>query len=160
MSRESTPLREITPYLRQTAGPGGERVVALPLGEHVIGREAGATLLLDHPDISRRHALLRVSDDGIEVEDLGSKNGVMIDGERVVGRRVLTHGSVFQVGGAIFEAYHPGAQVLQALRRAGESTVTRGADQAASAAEASLRLPLLATALLLGVVIALLWRGL
>ena len=43
-------------------------------GEVVIGRAEDADLCVDHPSISRRHALLRI-DERITLQDLGSQNG-------------------------------------------------------------------------------------
>ncbi|MGI8631092.1 MAG: FHA domain-containing protein [Solirubrobacterales bacterium] len=42
--------------------------------EIVVGRE-GADLAIDDAEVSRRHAAIRPVDGGLEVEDLGSKNG-------------------------------------------------------------------------------------
>jgi len=52
----------------------------LPLveGENVVGRDATAQVRLDDPVVSRRHARIIVTDAGIEIEDLGSKNGTFV----------------------------------------------------------------------------------
>jgi len=63
----------------------------LALGEFVVGRSAECNLALDDPLVSRRHATFRVGADGVSVEDLGSRNGVTINGERVSGRHDLRH---------------------------------------------------------------------
>ena len=91
--------REITPSLRQVEGVGRGRVLPLELGEHVIGRDEAATIRVEGPDTSRRHARLFVGADGIEVEDLESKNGVFVDARRVRGRATLGHGARLLVGG-------------------------------------------------------------
>ncbi|QGN34146.1 DUF3662 and FHA domain-containing protein [Microlunatus sp. Gsoil 973] len=53
----------------------------------VIGRGTDADLRINDPGISRRHAQLRVTPRGgdldIEIVDLGSTNGVVVDGRRV-----------------------------------------------------------------------------
>lgn len=48
-----------------------------------IGRELDNTLRLSDPSISRHHAVLRRAGDGYEVQDLGSSNGVLVNGARV-----------------------------------------------------------------------------
>ena len=48
-----------------------------------IGRELDNSLRLADPSISRHHAVLRHTDAGYEVEDLGSSNGVLLNGNRV-----------------------------------------------------------------------------
>lgn len=52
-------------------------------GETIIGRDAGATFQLIRPGISRRHARLSVTSDEVVIEDLGSKNGTFLEGQRI-----------------------------------------------------------------------------
>ena len=67
----------------------------------VIGRGSEADLRINDPGISRRHAEFSVSghgsDLGIEVHDLGSTNGITVDGHRVT-RASLRDGSVVRAG--------------------------------------------------------------
>lgn len=57
----------------------------LPVGEHVVGRALDADLRIAHPTVSPRHVLLRVEPDGrVRVRDLGTVNGVLVDGVPVV----------------------------------------------------------------------------
>jgi pSer/pThr/pTyr-binding forkhead associated (FHA) protein len=67
-------------------------------GEFVIGRSEDCQLSLDDAMISRRHALLRVSTGGVVVADLGSRNGVSVNGERVKEERRLADGDRISVG--------------------------------------------------------------
>ena len=53
---------------------------ALPYGHTVIGREGDDVLALASPTTSRRHARLEVSGGQATVEDLGSKNGTVVEG--------------------------------------------------------------------------------
>ena len=149
--------REITPSLRQLEGVGRGRVLPLALGEHVIGRDEAATIRVEGPDTSRQHARLVVGADGIEVEDLESKNGVFVDARRVRGRAKLGHGARLRVGDAVFEVQHPGAQVVQALARAGETTVTRAAVRREPEGAGGLAGPLAAAAIFAAAIGALLW---
>lgn len=48
-----------------------------------IGRELDNSLRLSDPSISRHHAVIRQTSGGHEVKDLGSSNGVLINGHRV-----------------------------------------------------------------------------
>ncbi len=63
----------------------------LQLGEFVIGRSSSCNLSLDDALVSRRHAILRVAADGVAVEDLGSRNGVLVNGKRIEGTERLRH---------------------------------------------------------------------
>jgi pSer/pThr/pTyr-binding forkhead associated (FHA) protein len=67
-------------------------------GEVMIGRSAGCQIVLDDALVSRRHARLLVQDREVVLEDLGSANGVDVNGERVTGRRGLRVGDRLQVG--------------------------------------------------------------
>jgi hypothetical protein len=54
----------------------------------VIGRSRECDLVLDDPNVSRRHAELRREDDGWAVQDLGSTNGIKLNGKRSRGGRL------------------------------------------------------------------------
>jgi pSer/pThr/pTyr-binding forkhead associated (FHA) protein len=49
-----------------------------------IGRDE-CEIELNDPDVSRRHAVLRQVDEGLAIEDLGSKNGTFVNDRRVSG---------------------------------------------------------------------------
>jgi DNA-binding winged helix-turn-helix (wHTH) protein len=72
--------------------------VTLHEGEHVLGRDPDAEIFLDHPGISRRHAVIRISGGLASIEDLGSKNGTFVEDRRVNGVRSLRDGEVVRVG--------------------------------------------------------------
>lgn len=63
----------------------------MPEGDFVVGRSSSCHLALDDALVSRRHAVFHVTSDGVEVEDLGSRNGVQVNGESVVGLEKLGH---------------------------------------------------------------------
>src|SRR5437764_4869433 len=68
----------------------------------VIGRDPTCEVRLDDPSVSRRHAEIRLLDDGrYEVADLGSKHGVLVRGEKVE-RALLAHGDELRIGLARF----------------------------------------------------------
>jgi DNA-binding NarL/FixJ family response regulator len=70
--------------LLQVAGPGAPRAFALRVGEHVLGRDAGADIRIASDDVSRRHAKIVVARGAlINVLDLGSTNGTFVNGSRV-----------------------------------------------------------------------------
>jgi DNA-binding NtrC family response regulator/pSer/pThr/pTyr-binding forkhead associated (FHA) protein len=86
-------------FLVITIDDSGSRVVDLPEGVDVtFGRSRGATITLDSDKVSRMHARVRRSADAIEVEDLGSRNGTRVNGERIEGPRKLVTGDEVAVG--------------------------------------------------------------
>jgi DNA-binding winged helix-turn-helix (wHTH) protein len=67
-------------------------------GDHIIGRQPGASVLLDSPSVSRRHARVQVDGDRATFEDLGSKNGSSVGGLPVNGTIHLSDGDVVMTG--------------------------------------------------------------
>src|SRR3954462_7806464 len=67
-------------------------------GQFAVGRNATCQLSLDDPLVSRRHALLTVSEEGVVIEDLQSRNGVLVNGRRIQGRVVLQVGDRILIG--------------------------------------------------------------
>ncbi|MEM7138777.1 MAG: FHA domain-containing protein [Myxococcota bacterium] len=63
----------------------------MPLGEFAIGRSSSCNLALADGLVSRRHAVIHVGPDEVVVEDLGSRNGVAVNGVRINGPRRITH---------------------------------------------------------------------
>jgi predicted component of type VI protein secretion system len=68
----------------------------------MVGREAGADIVVDHPSVSRRHALLERSGQDWQVADQKSANGTWIDGQRVI-RAVLRAGQSLRFGAVPFQ---------------------------------------------------------
>jgi DNA-binding winged helix-turn-helix (wHTH) protein len=76
----------------------GDRLIQLPDGETVIGREPEAGVSIDSLHISRRHARIVVSSGRAVLEDLGSKNGTYLNGQRITTPVELTEGDEIGVG--------------------------------------------------------------
>ena len=68
-------------------------------GQFAVGRNASCQLSLDDPLVSRRHALLTVEGDRVTVEDLQSRNGVVVNGRKIEGRQPLSVGDRILIGG-------------------------------------------------------------
>jgi DNA-binding winged helix-turn-helix (wHTH) protein len=75
-----------------------DREVALRDGEQIAGRDRAAEIWLDSPRVSRRHARFVVGVLKVTVEDLRSKNGTFVGGQRIVGRTVLKPGDQVRIG--------------------------------------------------------------
>lgn len=67
-------------------------------GEFVVGRNASCQLSLDDPLVSRRHARLLVGSTGVMIEDLQSRNGVLVNGQRIHGQLALEVGDRVLIG--------------------------------------------------------------
>lgn len=57
--------------------------VDLPPGETVVGRSSSCHLTLQDPLVSRRHAALRVDGETLAIRDLGSRNGILVNGRPI-----------------------------------------------------------------------------
>jgi FhaA, N-terminal domain/FHA domain len=68
---------------RQALLVGGGRRNVLSGSRVVIGRSREADIVLQDPNVSRRHAELRREDGGWQIVDLGSTNGIKVNGRRV-----------------------------------------------------------------------------
>lgn len=72
----------------------------LPVGDFLIGRASGCHLALDDGLVSRQHAALHVGTERVSVEDLESRNGVQVNGERLEAGtpRMLEHLDRVKIG--------------------------------------------------------------
>ncbi len=67
-------------------------------GTFAVGRNASCQLSLDDPLVSRRHALFEVTPTGVTLEDLASRNGVIVNGHRIEGKVQLAVGDRILIG--------------------------------------------------------------
>lgn len=84
-------------------------VIPLDDGESVIGRAADAAVPIDSPLISRRHARLTVRGDAAFIEDLGSKNGTIVNGQPIAGERPLADGDEITLAGGVVLVFRSAA---------------------------------------------------
>ena len=82
-------------------GPEAGRRVELDL-EVAIGRQ-DADLVLEDPEVSRRHAVLRRSGGSVVIEDLDSTNGTFVNGERIRSPISVGPGDQVRVGRTMLE---------------------------------------------------------
>jgi hypothetical protein len=76
----------------------GAKTMVVPEGQHDIGRITDCWLAVDDELASRHHARLHARADVLELEDLGSRNGTFVNGERLQGRRTLADGDRIRIG--------------------------------------------------------------
>jgi pSer/pThr/pTyr-binding forkhead associated (FHA) protein len=77
---------------------GHTTVVPLLRDEITIGRNEGNTIRLTERNVSRHHARLLRRNGSYVVEDLGSYNGITINGDRLDGKAELTAGDELGIG--------------------------------------------------------------
>lgn len=69
-------------YLRGVSGESFGRMLPLR-GRMVVGRDEECDITLEAGEVSRRHAVIEVTAQGIRVEDLDSSNGTYVNSERI-----------------------------------------------------------------------------
>jgi hypothetical protein len=83
--------------LEFVSGPLAGRSVSLQTEVTTIGSAPGSTIVITDAGVSRKHAGIRKANGTYELADLGSTNGVYINGEKVA-RRQLQLGDVIRIG--------------------------------------------------------------
>jgi hypothetical protein len=79
-------------YLKVVQGPVPGQSFAITRSVIVVGRDPGNDIVLDVPSVSRKHARLTYQDGWFHVQDLGSANGVVVNGVRVAGSQRIAPG--------------------------------------------------------------------
>lgn len=75
--------------------------VPLTEGNNIVGRGADASVWIDAPGVSRHHARIVVRQGEAMLEDLGSKNGTYVGGDRVTTARALVDGDQVRLGSVV-----------------------------------------------------------
>jgi DNA-binding winged helix-turn-helix (wHTH) protein len=94
------------------------REIELSEGENVLGRDRDAVLWIDHTAVSRRHARILLANGAATLEDLGSKNGTRLKGQRLAGSAPLSDGDEIRIG--------PVAMTYRVLSRVGTTETEKG----------------------------------
>jgi len=107
----------------------GNQTFELPPGATLIlGRALNSDIPIFDPTISRRHAEVRSDDTGVQVRDLGARNGILVNGVKVDDAR-LTAGDVVTFGKVAFrvrEMARPALPTPSSTRAArGAATIVR-----------------------------------
>ena len=65
--------------------------------EILLGRSPECQITIEDPLVSRQHARIVISDEA-EIQDMGSRNGVRVNGERITAPQQLSHGDRIRIG--------------------------------------------------------------
>lgn len=98
-------------------GPSAGQALSLSPGQlYRIGRAAHCDLTLVDDDVSREHASVVRLWDGIEIRDLGSKNGIDVDGALIAGVQRLSDGAVVTIGNTRLRVEDPEERYLRQMQ--------------------------------------------
>lgn len=72
--------------------------IDLPQGETLLGRSATCHVTIEDPLVSRQHARILIEGSNATVEDLASRNGMVVNGRQLNGRHELKDGDRIRIG--------------------------------------------------------------
>ena len=108
-----------------------ESRIALPEGEHLIGRDPRSVVPIDSRTVSRNHARITIFHGEATVVDLGSMNGTYLRGKKITTPCSLLDGDQIQVGSIILTFRMPSlkdsTEELATPRRENEGPHLQGA---------------------------------
>ena len=67
-------------------------------GDYSIGRDPACSITLESSDVSRKHALLTVTEESCTLEDIGGRFGTLVADRQIVGKVRLQLGQTFTLG--------------------------------------------------------------
>lgn len=114
------PATQQLPHLTVVSeGPLQGRTYPLQVGSQLVGRAADADVVIDSPNLSRRHAYLSWDGRHLEIEDAGSTNGTSVDGEWIDVSRPLHGGELLGLGDVVLRVDAPVSDATVQLARPG-----------------------------------------
>src|SRR5882672_1420720 len=84
--------------LKVVKGKPQGHCLSFPNGEFMFGRGPECDVRPNSDLVSRQHCLLHITNHAALIRDLGSRNGTLVNGELVVGERMLIIGDTLQIG--------------------------------------------------------------
>ncbi len=97
-ARPPQPRAELISIAGEDGSTVAEGLVFDMQGVATLGRADSARIVLDDTSVSAHHAMLRPMEGGWAIEDLGSRNGTMVNGRPVTSQVSLTCGDAIQLG--------------------------------------------------------------
>jgi pSer/pThr/pTyr-binding forkhead associated (FHA) protein len=103
-------------------GPDAGRSLPLTvIGQtYKVGRASHCDLVMKDEDVSREHAAFERHWNGVEVRDLGSRNGILVEGERAEGWRRLYDGQLVTLGASRLRLDDPEDRYLRQMQQDAE----------------------------------------
>src|SRR5689334_15006478 len=89
--------------LKVASGSHQGKIIKIPQSKFMIGRSEDCQLRPSSDLISRQHCLITVLENSAKIEDLGSRNGTYLNGEKLTGPSELKAGDKISVGQLAFE---------------------------------------------------------
>jgi two-component system, cell cycle response regulator len=116
-----------SPYLTLLVGALPGQMYRFRNAVTTIGRSMDCDINLSDLGISRVHTRIERTDEGVEIVDLRSTNGVFVNGVEIEGRRVLADGDKIQLGPTVVLRFNMQDAVDEAFQRSQFEAMTRDA---------------------------------
>lgn len=100
-AKAKTAGRRITLVGSLTPDNAPDNVYPLLEPEHSIGRAPSNSIVIGDGSVSTNHARILKTSEGFVIEDLKSRNGSFVNGERVTEKRLLVDGDLIRLGKVI-----------------------------------------------------------
>ncbi len=81
---------------------GHDSIFELNTKQTFIGRKKTNTIILNDEQISKQHAEISTNNSEYWIKDMESKNGVFINGRKIINKELLFHGCLIKLGSSIF----------------------------------------------------------
>ncbi len=107
------------------SGPGLGTEYAIEKNEVILGRDVSNDIVINDPEVSRRHLRFALDGNTYRIEDLGSTNGTFINGQRLAAPFVLRPNEVITLGEKVvlrFASMEDSNATVIAPRRVGSDT--------------------------------------
>jgi pSer/pThr/pTyr-binding forkhead associated (FHA) protein len=85
-------------HLIMQTGPNVGKFYELKQEKISLGRDVSNDIVINDPEVSRRHAQLKFQSNGYTIEDLGSTNGTFVDGQKLIGPHTLVNEETVMFG--------------------------------------------------------------
>ena len=92
--------------IQAVKGPTPGEQTMLDQADMILGRHPDCQIVLDAAAVSRRHARILREDGQFLIEDLGSRNGTLVNGEKIEGRKTLHTGDRIVICDLSFDFFH------------------------------------------------------
>jgi hypothetical protein len=118
MARAHSPAGSQPPLVELTVhqGPQPGQRFSLTRPTIIIGRTAGNDVVVNDPEVSRRHASLTWDGRQHIIQDLGSANGTFVNGARLTAPQMLQQGDVIGLGPRVLLAFQATLPVVSPAR--------------------------------------------
>lgn len=91
------------PFLRLIGGNDDGLQIPISGPRFIIGRDEESDFRPPSDLVSRQHCAININGNTVTIEDLNSRNGTFVNGDKITGKHVARPGDSLRIGGLLFE---------------------------------------------------------